>query len=652
MAERKLNTRISLRYDSYANWSVSTVKLLKGEVAICYVEENNTEIKNTAPTVLFKVGDGEHVFADLKWASARAADVHDWAKAENRPVYSKADVGLGNVLNVASYSKDEINTKISEIQGALEADTNTQYQIVKVGDNGFKLQSKDIAGEWKDVEGSSFTVDFTAINNVLAGKADASSLNNYYTKGEIDGKGFLTEHQDISGKADKTDLNNYYTKEEVEGKGYLVASDIAGKADKTELNNYYVKSEVEGLVSPKADKSYVDEELGKKVNSSDYNGKVSSIEGRLDVIEGDNGIAGIKESIGDIELDIEELDGKFGGYYTKGEADSKFLTSHQDISGKADITYVDGKVETINGSIKEINDAIEALTNGTSTDEIDSVMELVDYVNEHGTEVKGMKDSIKANADAIDVLEAKPAMGISSDDITNWNGIEGRVNGELAKKVDLEGYVAYSTEEKEKLAGLENYNDSAIRGLISAEETRAKGVEEGLEGRIKAYEDVKGNYALKSELFSKNYNDLTNKPDLTVYETVENVNTVKGLINTEKGRIDTLVGTTVPGLEGRISTLEGKPFDTYATKSEVEAVDTLVDGAIERVAAIEADYLKGEDKTALSNAINTEKGRIDTLVNTTVPGIDNRVKALEAKPFDKYLMSDDVIIWDCGGAAE
>ena len=652
MAERKLNTRISLRYDSYANWAVSTVKLLKGEVAICYVEEKNTEIKNTAPTVLFKVGDGEHVFADLQWASARAADVHDWAKAENRPVYSKADVGLDNVRNVASYSKDEVDSKIQELQGSLEADTNTQYQIVADGDNGFKLQSKDIAGEWKDVEGSSFKVDFTAINNVLAGKADASSLNNYYTKSDIDGKGFLTEHQDISGKADKTELNNYYTKEEVEGKGYLVASDIAGKADKTELNNYYVKSEVEGLVSPKADKSYVDEELGKKVNSSDYNGTVASIEGRLDAIEGEEGIAGIKDSIGLIEGDIEELDGKFGGYYTKTEADGRFLKEHQDISGKADITYVDGKVETINGSIKGINDAIEALTNGTSTEEIDSVMELVEYVNDHGAEVKGMKDSIKANADAIDVLEAKPAMGILSTDIENWNGIEGRVDGKLAGKVDREGYVAYSTEEKEKLAGLENYNDTAVRGLISAEESRAKGVEEGLKDRIQAYEDVKGNYALKSELFSGNYNDLTNQPDLTIYEKVEDANKVRESINTEKGRIDTLVNTTVPGLEGRISTLEDKPFDTYATKSAVEAVDGKADGIDNRLKVVEGDYLKGEDRTALSNAINTEKGRIDTLVNTTVPGIDNRVKSLEAKPFDKYLMSDDVIIWDCGGATE
>ena len=38
------------------------------------------------------------------------------------------------------------------------------------------------------------------------------NLKNYYTKEEVDNKGYLTEHQDLSG---------YYTKEEVDNKGYL-----------------------------------------------------------------------------------------------------------------------------------------------------------------------------------------------------------------------------------------------------------------------------------------------------------------------------------------------------------------------------------------------------------------------------------------------
>jgi hypothetical protein len=45
--------------------------------------------------------------------------------------------------------------------------------------------------------------------------------------------------------------------------------------------------------------------------------------------------------------------------------------------------------------------AIELLTNGASAEEIDSVNDLIQYVNEHGSEVTGMKADIKANTDAI-----------------------------------------------------------------------------------------------------------------------------------------------------------------------------------------------------------------------------------------------------------
>ena len=89
MAEIK--TRIALKYDSYANWAANpTLVLLKGELGICEIQEDTTEVAetsegakskvNTAPTVLFKVGDGKTQFSALPWASAKAADVYSWAK--------------------------------------------------------------------------------------------------------------------------------------------------------------------------------------------------------------------------------------------------------------------------------------------------------------------------------------------------------------------------------------------------------------------------------------------------------------------------------------------------------------------------------------------------------------------------------------------
>lgn len=67
-----------------------------------------------------------------------------------------------------------------------------------------------------------------------ANAADVYKKTETYSKTEIDGKGFLTEHQDISGKADKaTTLQGYgivdaYTKTETDNK---IGEKIANKAD-------------------------------------------------------------------------------------------------------------------------------------------------------------------------------------------------------------------------------------------------------------------------------------------------------------------------------------------------------------------------------------------------------------------------------------
>lgn len=592
MANKTLNTRIKLRYASYAEWMSSTVKLLAGEVAVCYVESNNEEVKNTAPTVLFKVGDGTHTFSELQWASARAADVYDWAKTSSRPVYTKADVGLGNVANVESYAKtetysqSEVNTLISNLQNSLEADTNTKYQIVANGTNSFKLQSKEIGGEWTDVADSVFSVDFEAISNIIATKANAADV---YTKAEADGK-FLTSHQDISGKADKT----------------------------------YVDEEL----AKKANTSYVNDELAKKVDKTTYEARVSTVDGQLSTING--AIEDINEEIGLIDADIEEIEGNISSINGTlgGKAEKSYVD--EQLALKADKTtldsyytkdQVDSTVDALDGRITANANAIELLTEGAGTDEIDSVKELIDYVNEHGTEVTGLKADIKANADAIDavegrldVVEAKPAMGITSDNIGAWTDAAGK---------------AHVHENKAVLDGISTEKVAAWDAAEKNAKDYADGLNNTLSGTVNGIATRVGNIEA----------DYLKKADKEALE---------GAIATEKGRIDEIINTTIPGLDDRIDALESKPFGTYATKAELEEVEGAVEGVSSRVSTIEGDYLKSSDKTTLENAIaNAEKSAKDYAdgLNTTM---DGRVDTIEAN----YLSVLDTIIWDCGGANE
>lgn len=128
------NTRIKLKYDTYANWTSANPILLKGELAVVEVPaESGTGLNE--PAYLLKVGDGVKNFAALDWISGKAADVYAWAKAASKPVYQASEIqGLEDFIS-------------GEVK-----DTNTTYQIVKNGDMGFKLQSKEIGAEaWTDV---------------------------------------------------------------------------------------------------------------------------------------------------------------------------------------------------------------------------------------------------------------------------------------------------------------------------------------------------------------------------------------------------------------------------------------------------------------------------------------------------------------------
>jgi hypothetical protein len=90
MAEKILNTRIQLKYDTLAKWQAgpfngtdNTKWLKAGELAIVTLapnKETNATNKAGQHPLLFKVGTGAHKFDDLPWASALAADVYDWAK--------------------------------------------------------------------------------------------------------------------------------------------------------------------------------------------------------------------------------------------------------------------------------------------------------------------------------------------------------------------------------------------------------------------------------------------------------------------------------------------------------------------------------------------------------------------------------------------
>ena len=124
MATKTLKTRIKLKHDSFEKWSnpSNQYRLLKGEIACATIDRADPANKKLPP-VMFKVGDGEHTFNELTWASALAADVYDWAKAASKPSYTHTEVGAdksGAAATAESNAKAYTDQKIAEIPPAAE----------------------------------------------------------------------------------------------------------------------------------------------------------------------------------------------------------------------------------------------------------------------------------------------------------------------------------------------------------------------------------------------------------------------------------------------------------------------------------------------------------------------------------------------------
>lgn len=181
MVEKILQTRIQLKYDTYANWTTNNPILMAGEISVATIASGNTQEVNsvTAPQVLLKVGDGTSNYNALPFISAKAADVASWAKAATKPTYAASEItGMGEF----------ISDYVEETMG-ISIDTNDIFRLVKVDDYNYKLQSKaktDADTAWTDVVDSTITIPndtaaITTLQTLVGNTAVATQIANAIT---------------------------------------------------------------------------------------------------------------------------------------------------------------------------------------------------------------------------------------------------------------------------------------------------------------------------------------------------------------------------------------------------------------------------------------------------------------------------------------
>lgn len=520
MAEKILNTRIQLKYDTLENWNNSTGILKAGEVAIATVPEGGSgqEVGSvTTPQVLVKVGDGKNTFANLPYITAKAGDVYAWAKAEKlgKDAFSAEVQKLfTDIENDITALEGKVgNTDVSaQISAAITAalknlangDAAVEKQFVTAavqGENGKVVVSRralvaeDIPtiGEGQ-VDG--LTTKLSNINTAIEGINNAETgilaTAKAYTDAEV------KELADGQVATNKANIETLMGADAVEGSVAKALKDAKGYTDgqvtnaKTELQSYADQAEADAL---QAAKDYADAEIAKVTGGGE--GSLSDLETRVGVIEGDY----LKE---------EHRAALAAATAKVAEDLGKEVTR----AGNAE-TALSGRLDTVEVFFES------ALKDSDGQQVIDTLKEIQDYIKSDETGAAAMAASIKANEDAIKVINgeatvegslakvAADAAKAVEDEETRAKGEEARIEGlvttaqgevdaveELvgtktdADNVDTAfGRIAKAQKEVDALevavgAKTDAATAETVYGAIATEKARAEGVEDNLQTAI------------------------------------------------------------------------------------------------------------------------------------------------------------------------
>lgn len=217
MATTTLNTRIALKYDTLTNWNASEFILKKGEVAICSLANSETAEQSTPPAVLLKVGDGDHKFRELPWASGLAADVYGWAKAPTKPSYTPSEVGAdasGAAAGALASAKKYTDEQIAAIPKAAEytLETGAADGSLVLKKDGVAVGDAAVVKGWATLLAKAQKGVDDAAAAAAAAQAAQSTADSKYLKpeGGIPKTDLAQAVQTSLGKAD-TALQNHQT---------------------------------------------------------------------------------------------------------------------------------------------------------------------------------------------------------------------------------------------------------------------------------------------------------------------------------------------------------------------------------------------------------------------------------------------------------
>lgn len=643
---KRLNTRILLKYDTYENWSTNNPNLLKGEMAIAVIDvANNTQTHSgqTVPQLLVKVGNGLEgdagKYNSLPFVSGLAADVHSWAKAASKPSYAINEISGAKEYKTAqgadeytwilqarkAGSSDEwetvstidlskISTRIAAVEGRMTtAEGDIDQLEATVGDNSSGLV-KDVADLKAAVgEGGSVADAITGAINGLdtpeggvsqAAGADGLALNVVQENGVITSisGSIAAETYDAYGSASAVEgkLNTYKTTNDAAVKVAKEAADAA-QADvdqeildrQAAIAGLKMTAAVEGTQEPGTVIRFID-----KVNQA--NGVVSAELGELVFNSAYNATSNKAATMSDITDTLANLNGAMRFKGVKGSVP----TDNSD--------YISGDVIIVGTK--------EYVFDGTSW------IELGDETTA-GTLISGITGSSTSTA-AKTVTAHTQANGVVTLTYSDIAIAESQVAGLTDKLTTMQGEI---DAEEIRAAAAEKKNADAI-GVINGSDT-GKSMREvagevstsGLEGLTNANIQTLGQDETALVVSQNNGAVAVTKQKIQIAESqVSGLTDALALKATEADL--TLAENRIKANEDAITKLNGA--DTVVG-SVANSIKTAIEGLDKADAAVEGQFV---------TSVSEENGVI-----TVARGAVN-VKDLEQT-------ADTYVVFDCGSSS-
>lgn len=622
MAIKELKTRITLKYDSYENWSQNNPTLLAGEVAIVTVDtnnnpaaDNNDHIQNP-PTVLFKVGPGP--FNSLQWASAKAADVHNWAKQ------SEADFKTWLSTTAGFATDDEVSALIASAEARVKATTDA-------------LAAKDaeLAGKVTELE-NKFTGEGSVasqIEEAVAAEAALREAGDTAINNKIgtvaDGKTVVTMISDAQTAASKA--------------GTDAAATVDTKLT-THVNTYNSKvAELAGDISDNA--------TAITTEKSRAEGVEAGLRTDVDKIMG-TGDGSFKKADAALKTELQayadqaEADATAAAeaYTNTRETEIKKLTS----ANAAEISRVAGLVSTettereaadeaLGGRLDKVEAFFKTAEGETLDTALDSLKEIQDYLKGEGDATGGILSRVGQAETDIDNLQKEFAAG-------------GRVT---KAESDIDTLQAEMTQAKTDIDAVEaslatgGATATAIAAAKKAGDD-AQTYAEGVASDLADYEEA-NDAAL--EAVRKTANAAAVK---TVVDS--ELNTIKSNVSAlQTASAKHALASDLTALTTRVDTAESDIDDIEAIVKTGADSNTALRSAITSLQALTGDASKGNEKlrtdlTALMNTVNnstTGLSATKTIADRAdAKSVENAaaIKAIQ----DDYLKAADEFIINCG----